>query len=208
MHVWNVLHAAGWKCRTQKSRQKSPYAHHGTNLSGYIFATKGTYIDNREKPVKQQYLLHIFSQNGELRLTNGWDQLASLGHPTPANFNRFRVLTSLLHWRRSAEVSQTLHDVWPSAGLIHYIFCQVQNPGRIPLGGKPCIQVLRPSLAFSYIGSVTAQYSSSVRQPNFAAFSRGRHLYSAGRPSRWTSAHILVYIGIECICLWVTRLSL
>jgi len=36
-------------------------------------------------------------------------------------------------------------------------------------------------------------YSSSGRQPNFAAFSRGRHLYSAGRPSRLASAHILVY---------------
>ena len=26
-----------------------------------------------------------------------------------------------------------------------------------------------------------------------AAFNRGRHLYSAGRPSRWASAHILVF---------------
>ena len=50
----------------------------------------------------------------------------------------------------------------------------------------------RPSLAFSYIGSVTAWHSSSGRQPNFAAFSRGHHIYSAGRPSRWASAHILV----------------
>ena len=29
---------------------------------------------------------------------------------------------------------------------------------------------LRPSLAFSYIGSVTARHSSSQRQPNFAAW--------------------------------------
>jgi len=34
--------------------------------------------------------------------------------------------------------------------------------------------------------------SSSGRQPNFAALNRGRHWYSAGRPSRWASAHILV----------------
>ena len=33
-------------------------------------------------------------------------------------------------------------------------------------------------------------------QPNFAALNRGRHLYSAGRPSRWALAHILV----NCIC--------
>ena len=44
----------------------------------------------------------------------------------------------------------------------------------------------------SRLGSVTARYSSSGRQPNFAALNRGRHLYSAGRPSRWSLAHILV----------------
>ena len=38
----------------------------------------------------------------------------------------------------------------------------------------------------------TARHSSSGRQPNFAALNRGRHLYSAGRPSRWALAHILV----------------
>jgi len=38
MQVWNVLHAAHCKCRTQKSRQKSPSGHHRTTLSGYIFA--------------------------------------------------------------------------------------------------------------------------------------------------------------------------
>jgi len=40
--------------------------------------------------------------------------------------------------------------------------------------------------------SVTARHSSSGRQPNFAALIRGLHLYSAGRPSRWALAHILV----------------
>jgi len=41
-----------------------------------------------------------------------------------------------------------------------------------------------------HLGSVTARHSSSGRQPNFAALNRGRHLYSAGRPSRWTLAYI------------------
>ena len=36
--------------------------------------------------------------------------------------------------------------------------------------------------------------SSSGRQPNFAALNRGRHLCSAGRPSGWALAHILVLI--------------
>jgi len=34
--------------------------------------------------------------------------------------------------------------------------------------------------------------SSSGRQPNFAVLNRGRHLCSAGRPSGWALAHILV----------------
>ena len=36
--------------------------------------------------------------------------------------------------------------------------------------------------------------SSSGRQPDFAALNRGRHLCSAGRPSGWALAHILVYL--------------
>jgi len=38
----------------------------------------------------------------------------------------------------------------------------------------------------SHLCRLTAQHCSSGRQPNFAALNRGRHLYSAGRPSRWT----------------------
>jgi len=34
---------------------------------------------------------------------------------------------------------------------------------------------------------------SAAAQPNFAALNRGRHLYSAGRPSRWALAHISSY---------------
>jgi len=38
--------------------KKSPFWYHRTNLSGHVFATKAC-IDNRKKPVKHQYLLHI-----------------------------------------------------------------------------------------------------------------------------------------------------
>ena len=50
-----MLHAARWKCRTQKIAKNSPSAHHRINLSGYIFTTK-PHIDNRKILVKQQYL--------------------------------------------------------------------------------------------------------------------------------------------------------
>jgi len=37
---------------------------------------------------------------------------------TPANFNGFRVLASLLQRRRSAEANQTFHKVWPLSELV------------------------------------------------------------------------------------------
>jgi len=41
---------------------------------------------------------------------------------TPANFNRFCVLASLLQRRCSTEANQTLQDVWPSPASVHYIY--------------------------------------------------------------------------------------
>jgi len=41
---------------------------------------------------------------------------------TEEYFNGFRVFASLLHRRRSTEVNQTLHGVWPSSGLVHYMY--------------------------------------------------------------------------------------
>jgi len=82
---------------------------------------------------------------------------AEIGLPvrgTPANFNWFRVLALLLHRCRSVEVSQTLHNLWPSPGLVHYIYIL----GTLaPNGILPAAKfTLHRSLSFSYIGSVTA----------------------------------------------------
>jgi len=125
------MHAARWKHRTQKSRQKSPSGQNRTALSDYIFATKAR-IDNRKKIVKQQYVLHM--PHNMLYFGPLVAEIDRVVWGTPANFNEFRVLAALLH------------------GIC------------------------------------------SGRQPNFAALNRGRHLCSAGRPSRWALAHILVEI--------------
>jgi len=53
----------------------------------------------------------------------------------------------------------------------------------------------------SRLGRVTVRQSSSGRQPNFAALNRGRHLCSAGRPSRWALAHILVVFILFLSCI-------
>ena len=46
--------------------------------------------------------------------------------------------------------------------------------------------------------------TSSKRQQNFVVLNRGCHLYSAGRPSRWALAHILV--SFVSLGLWVLKL--
>jgi len=141
MHVWNVLHTACWKCRMQKNRHFGTIAQFCLAKSSQIrhVSTIG------KKLVKQQYLL----QYGELRLTNSWDLLASLGHP-----------------------------------------CKFQR--------------------VSHRGSVTARYSSSGRQPYFAALNIGRHLYSAGRPSRlyWPTVLVFIYIVVGPCGPWVVWLGL
>jgi len=85
--------------------KNSPSGHHRTTLSGYIFATNAR-IDNPKKLVRQQYLLHMSSQYGELRPTNGWDRLPVWG--TQAHFNGFHVLAALLHCTVVMGVSHTL----------------------------------------------------------------------------------------------------
>jgi len=66
-----MLQGTCWKYRMQKVVKKSQFGHHRTTLSGYIFATKSR-IDNwKKKLVKQQYLLHMFPQYGELRPISG-----------------------------------------------------------------------------------------------------------------------------------------
>jgi len=84
-------------------------------------------------------------------------EIGSLVWGTPANFNGFRVLVSLLQRRRSTEANQTLHDIWPSPGLVHYIL-YIHFRGLLPRYGilSGAKFTLRPSLALSYIGSVNA----------------------------------------------------
>jgi len=75
----------------KKIAKNSPSGHHRTILSDCIFATKA-YIDNGEKFVKQQYLL-LSTQPLAAEIDLGvWG--------TPANFDGFPVLASLLRRRR------------------------------------------------------------------------------------------------------------
>jgi len=93
VQAWNVLHAARWKYRTQKlakNRRLGTIAQLCRAISLLL-----RHISTTGKIAKQQYLLNMSSQYGELRPTSGWDRFVSLGHPN--TFQRFRVLAALLH---------------------------------------------------------------------------------------------------------------
>jgi len=75
MQVWNVLHTACWKYRTQKMAICTP----PRNL-GCIFATKAR-MDNRKKNLLNSNISPTSSQYGGLRPTSGWDRFVTLGHP-------------------------------------------------------------------------------------------------------------------------------
>ena len=112
---------------------------------------------------------------------------------TPANFNEFRVLASLLERRRSSEANQTLHDIWRSPGLLHYIYI---FGGPCPLTefrqvlNSLCVQVMRSPILAALLHSARAPgVSQTLRRGTrngitelslLIIFNRGCHLYSEG----------------------------
>jgi len=167
---------------------------HRTTSSGYVFATKAR-IDNLKK-----FLSSTISSTCPHNMVNFSvlaAEIVSLVWGTPANFNGFvswlRYCSDVAEWKPTK-----LCSVWPVPGLVDYVyifggccavteFCQVQN--------SLCVLHLR-----SPIGSVIARQSNSGREPNFVALSAGRNLYSAGRPSSWALARILVMAALRSRC--------
>ena len=131
MQVWNVLHVAHWKCRTQKS----PKTHH----------------------------LGIIAQF-------------------------CRAISSQL--RHISTIGKTFLNSNVSPHVLTICWTAAHRLRSVRWFGAPQ-QILT---GISRLDSVTARHSSSGRQQNFAALNRGRHLYSARRPSRWALAHISSWI--------------
>jgi len=78
---------------------------------------------------------------------------------TPANFNGFRVLPSLLQRSRSPKAKQTLHYVWPSPGLLYYIYifggsCPLTE--FYPVQNLFYVQVLRSGILAALLHSTPA----------------------------------------------------
>ena len=84
-------------------------SHNFVGLCLHKFTTKAR-IDNRKKNLLNTNISckcpHNMMNFDPLTAEIGWRVWG-----TPANFDGFRVLASLLHRRRSTEVNVTLHDV-------------------------------------------------------------------------------------------------
>ena len=169
------MHVARWKYRTQKLRQKSPYVHHRTTLSGHIFATEAC-IDNRKNLLDS--ISPTCSHNGELRLTSGWDRFVSLGHPSEfQRILRIGFITAATSLNGSQpNFARCLAVYWVGRLYIHFsgTLAPLRNFAKckIDFASTSC------SLALSYIGSVTARHSSSGRQPNCGAEQRAPPIFT------------------------------
>ena len=116
------------------------------------------------------------------------------GHKKSSKICRLGTIAQL-RWAISSQlrhVSRTRKELVKQQYL-HHMFSQY---GELLLTGgwDRFVSLGHPANfnGFLHLGSITARYLSSGRQPNFAALNRGRHLYSTGRPSRWALAHIVV----------------
>ena len=190
-HTWCGL-TANLECRSEmcctrladntgvkNSPKNSPTAHHRTTLSGCIVATKALFcIDNRKNTFRQQYLLHMSSQYGELRPTNGWDRLAILGYPS--NFQRV--------WRVGFVTAPTSLN----GGQPNFARCltvswdgTLYSARLLPSDGSlsGAIFTLRPRYCTTLEQWASAKLCSVVQGIEIRNLCRGRHLYSAGRPS-------------------------
>jgi len=129
MQVWNVLHAARWKYRTQNLAKKS--GHH-RQLCRAI-SSQRRHVSTIGKNLLSSNISYTCPRNNFGPLTA---EIGSVIWGTPPNLNGFRVLAALLHGTLVLGVNQTLR----------------------------------------------------------------RHLYSAGRPSRWALSHILFFCFFLFVC--------
>jgi len=145
MQVLNVLHAARWKCRTQKIRHLGTIAQlcRAISLQLRHVSTIG------KKLVKQQCLSHTSLQYDEPRPTSGWDLLASLGHPS--KFQRVSRVGSVTAQHSSSRCQPN------SAAL--------KRGRHLYLAGRPLRWPLAHNFSFVYINvsECTNVYTWSIK---------------------------------------------
>ena len=84
------------------------------------------YLSNRKNLVKQQYLLHMFPQYGELWSTSGWDRSGRLG--TPANTLRWNSVTN------SNFMALKSFSAWLCLDILRSLYDALRAPSRLGKG--------------------------------------------------------------------------
>jgi len=155
------------------------------------------YRQSVKKLVKQQYILHISPEYGELRPNKAWDQFGSLGQPSKfQRVSRVGFVTAAMSLTGGQpNFAQCLAVSWAGTLYIHFWgllplteFCLEQNSLYIQVLRSPILAALLHGTPAAAVAKLCGVWQG-MKLRNFR---RGRHLYSAGRPSRWASAHILV----------------
>jgi len=187
-----VLHAAHWKYRTQKQCENR---HLGT-IAQLCWAEPSQL---RHVSTVGKNLLNSNISTCPHDIVNFGLLAAVIGSGVwgaAANLNRFLILASLVEHCHSPEANQTLHNVWPYPGLLHYTFSGSYPSEFHHMQNSLCIQILRSPILLALLHSTPAAGSArlciGVQGKELRNFRRGRHLYSVGWPPRWASVHILV----------------
>ena len=158
-----MLLAARCKYRTQK-RPKIAIWEPSHNFVGLYPRNYGTYRQS-----EKNLLSSNTSSTCPYNMANFGPLAAvivSLVWGTPGNFKGFRVLATLLQRRRSTEVNQTLHYVWPSPGLVRYIYAF----------GISC-----PLTEFCHVQNSLCVHLCTIAQVSRAISSQLRHLSTIGK---------------------------
>jgi len=167
------------------------------NFVDCIFATKAR-IDNRKKNLLNSNTPSTCSHNmANLRPTNSWDHFRSLRHPSKfQQVSRLAFVTAVTSLTGGQpNFVQCLAVSCTGTLYIHFQGLLSSN-GILPALKFTLIQVLHsPILAALLHGTQAAAISQTLwpgTRNGITELSQRRHLYSAGQPSSWVSAHILV----------------
>ena len=116
MQVCNVLHTARWKYRTQIIAKDLPS---GTSAQlCRAISSQLRHVSAIVKRVKQQYLLHMSSQYGELGPLAA--EIVSLVWSTPANFNGLFRYCNDVAQRKPTKLCTMFAVSWAGTLYIHF----------------------------------------------------------------------------------------
>jgi len=117
---------------------------------------------------------------------------------TPANCNGFFFTAATSFTGGHPNFARYLDVSWAGTQCIHFpgAFVPWRNFAWCKLGfaSKSCVLVYWQHYCTALQQRASAELCGVVQGMGLRNIRRGRHLYSAGRPSHWALAHILVFL--------------